>query len=336
MDVIENIPNISDYTPLAAGSASLGLPEILQNFQGLSPPQTTRISNEEVKIRTRAAMARNMKSIMDLRNKCWDETALICGGGPSLADTVGTLRKLYNRGHKIICTNKTHDWLVKRNFKPHAVVLLDPMPHVSQYVKLATPQTKVLIAGQCHEDTFNALSHADCYLWHADASDPNFVTDDEIVPGHLLRDEYPTRAWRVLAGGNTGGLRSIFIAQFLGFKSTHLFGFDSSMREGKLYAYDKAHPADADEGTATLRINGHEASFYSNEHMTRQVELFEGVLKHIEDWNTKGLWNPIDFPIVHGDGMLPSLAAGYGLHADPEMNAKWARKTPGEKDQEAR
>lgn len=316
MDIIPNVPNLPKYSPIIPSGPGYGF----------RPAQSTRIGPEEVKIRTRAAMARNMKSIMDLRNACLGETAIICGGGPSLLDNLGTLRKLYNRrGHKIICTNKTHDFLVKRNFKPYAVVLLDPMPHVATYVKLATPKTKVLIAGQCHEDTFSALAHADCYLWHADASEAETIFPQEVVPGHLLKTEYSKRSWRVLAGGNTGGLRSIFVAQFLGFRGLHLFGFDSSMRDRKLYAYDKSAPNDAHEGPATMRINGHEATFYTNEHMARQAELFIGILQHIEEWNTKGFWNPIDFPIVHGDGMLPCLAAGYGLHADPEMNRKWGK-----------
>jgi len=284
------------------------------------PPQSTRIGTDEVKARTRAAMARGMKSIMELRNACEGETALICGGGPSLADHIGTLRRLYNRGHKIICTNKTHDWLVKRNFRPWAVVLLDPMPHVAEYVKLHTPQTRVLIAGQCHQDTFAALSSADCYLWHAGDNQ-----DDEMVPVSLLKAEYPDQPWKVIGGGNTGGLRAIYVAQSVGFRKVHLFGFDSSMRGGELYAYDKPQPADAAVGPATLSINGHTQEFYTNEHMARQVENFQDMLKQVMLWNTHGMWEGLDDIIVHGDGMLPCAAAGYGIHADPKMNAKWAR-----------
>lgn len=293
---------------------------------GKRPRLSTRISTWEVKERTRRAMARNMKSIMDLHNACAGQTVLICGGGPSLVDEMGALLNLYNRGHKIICTNKTHDFLVRRNIKPWAVVLLDPMPHVAEYVKLAKARTRVLIAGQCHEDTFKAVAHADCYLWHADDSDPNATRDEDIVPGFLLRTEFPRRTWRVIPGGNTGGLRSIFVSQFLGFRRAHLFGFDSSKRGDKLYAYDKASPADADEGPATLRINGHEQEFLTNEHMARQTELFIDVLKEIEDWGRKGMWDGLRGITVHGDGMLPCMAAGFGLHADPKMNAKWARK----------
>jgi len=284
------------------------------------PQLSTRIDGWQIKIRTRQAMARGLKSIMELRNACEGETAIICGGGPSLKDHLGTIRKLYNRGYKIICTNKTHDFLVKRNFRPWAVVLLDPMPHVADYVKLATSKTKALIAGQCHPDTFDSLAHADCYLWHAGDNQ-----DDEMLPVSLLKREYPDRPWKVIGGGNTGGLRSIYVSQSVGFRKVHLFGFDSSMRDGSLYAYDKPHPEDAAEGPATLHMNGHTEKFYTNEHMSRQVENFQDMLKQVMLWNTHGAWEGLDDIIVHGEGMLPCVAAGYGLHADPKMNAKWAK-----------
>ena len=282
---------------------------------------TTRIGSEGVRRRTRVAMARGTKSIMEALNCCPGETALICGGGPSLMDNIGLLRKLSKRPkHKIIATNKTHDFLVKKNFPVWGVVLLDPMPHVAEYVKLATAKTKVFIAGQCHDETFKSVAHTDLYLWHAADNQT-----EEMLPLSVLRDEYPTCPWKVIGGGNTGGLRSIYIAQPLGFKRIHCFGFDSSMRNGKLYAYDKAHPKDAMEGPADLEINGHHQEFYTNEHMARQVENFEDMIKQIYLWNTHRAWSGLDELIIHGDGMLPCLAAAYGLHADPEMNKKWAK-----------
>lgn len=286
------------------------------------PPQTTRIGTQEIKARTRAAMARNLKSIYDIRHICKGQTAIICGGGPSLTDDLGTLRKLYNRGYKIIATNKTHDFLVRKNFIPWAVVLLDPMPHVADYVKLATAKTKAFIAGQCHSSVFDALKHADVYLWHAGDNQ-----DEEMMPVSLLKAEYSDRTWKVVGGGNTGGLRAIYVAQSVGFRKMHLFGFDSSMRGGSLYAYDKPRPSDAAEGPATMTMNGHSETFFTNEHMARQVENFQDMLKQIMLWNTHKVWEGIDDIIVHGTGMLPACAAGHGLHYDPEMNRKWAKET---------
>lgn len=295
---------------------------ITLEFPQAKPKQTTRIGTSELKVRTRQAMERGTRSIMQVRNCVLGETALICGGGPSLADHLGTLRRLSKRrGHKIICTNKTHDFLVRRNFRPWGVVLLDPMPHVAEYVKLATADTKVFIAGQCHEDTFRSVAHTDLYLWHAGDNQ-----DEEMMPYSLLKAEYPDRAWKIIGGGNTGGLRSIYVAQPLGFRRVHLFGFDSSMRAGKLYAYDKDRPKDCLEGEATLSINGRTEHFYSNEHMVRQVENFEDMVKQIYLWNTHGAWEGLDEMCVYGEGMLPCLAAAYGLHADERMNKRWSKK----------
>jgi hypothetical protein len=287
------------------------------------PLQTTRIGSEEIKVRTRQAMARGIPSIMKMLDVCKGQTAIICGGGPSLTDNLGLLRRLSHRpGYKIIATNKTHDFLVKRKFPVWGVVLLDPMPHVAEYVKRATSGTKVFIAGQCHEDTFKSVAHADCYLWHAGDNQ-----DEDMLPLSVLKAEYPEHPWKIIGGGNTGGLRAIYVSQPLGFKKIRLIGFDSSMRDGKLYAYDKAHPKDCQEGPADLYINGHHQTFYTNEHMARQVENFESMIKQIYLWNTTGAWSGLDEMLVYGDGMLPCLAAAYGLHADPEMNKKWAKQT---------
>jgi hypothetical protein len=60
--------------------------------------------------------------------------------------------------------------------------------------------------------------------------------------------------------------------------------------------------------------------------MAGQVKNFQDMLRQVMLWNKHGAWEGLDDIIVHGDGMLPCVAAGYGLHADPAMNAKWANK----------
>jgi len=284
----------------------------------------TRITKAEILDRTRNIMDSDIPSLKSLKNVCHGETAIIVGGGPSLADHMGTLRKLSKkRGHKILCTNKTYDYLIKRNFDPWAVVLLDPLQHVADYVKLATPETRVFLATQCHPDTWKSVEHTKRYHWIASDNrhGDNFPLD-------WMRENYPDREWVINGGGNTGGLRAIYCAYELGFRDFHLIGFDSSMKDGSLYAYDKEHPKDAAEGPATLEMNGHIQEFYTNEHMAKQVENFEDMLKQIFLYLDQGTWEPINMT-VYGDGMLPSLAAAYGLHADPEMNKRWAKTEKG-------
>lgn len=283
-------------------------------------PKSTRISREELLKRTRTIIDSGMPSLKALKNTLHGDTAVIVGGGPSLADHIGTLRKLSRkRGHHIIATNKTYDYLVKKNFKPWGVLLLDPLPHVADYVKLAKPETKVLLATQCHPKTWEALSHADRYYWVG--SDNRFEDD---FPLQWLRENYPRGDWELFGGGNTGGLRTIYATYILGCRTFKLIGFDSSHRDGKRYAYDKPIPGDSPVGPATLRKNGHEQEFITDEHMARQVELFEDMLLQMFLLVQNGSWEPIDVK-VYGDGMLPSLAAAYGLHADPAMNRKWAK-----------
>lgn len=59
--------------------------------------------------------------------------------------------------------------------------------------------------------------------------------------------------------------------------------------------------------------------------MAKQCMDFEELLEKIGDFMKRKIFNPVDIT-VHGSGLLPSLAAGYGLHADTTMNLKWCGK----------
>ena len=294
-----------------------------KEFEGAFDPAkitSTRISKEDILARTATILESDIPSLERVRNCCYGETAIIVGGGPSLVDHLRTLRVLSKkRGHKIITTNKTHDFLKKKSFPVWGLVLLDPLEHVADYVKLATPKTKAFVATQCHPKTFESVAHTELYHWVASDNrhGANFPLD-------WLKENYPNTPWAVIGSGNTGGLRAVYCAYSLGFRKFRLIGFDSSMRNKSLYAYDKDHPKDAAEGEAVFKMNGHSETFFTNEHMARQVEVFEDMLKQIFLFIREGIWEPIDLT-VYGDGMLPACAAGYGLHADPKMNEKWAK-----------
>ena len=59
--------------------------------------------------------------------------------------------------------------------------------------------------------------------------------------------------------------------------------------------------------------------------MAKQCLHFEALLQKIGDLIQKKAFDPINIQ-VYGEGLLPSLAAGYGLHADADMNLKWCGK----------
>ena len=63
----------------------------------------------------------------------------------------------------------------------------------------------------------------------------------------------------------------------------------------------------------------------TNSHMARQCLDFEQLLDKIVSFVKVKAFDPVNIT-VHGKGLLPSLAAGYGIHADKELNLKWCGK----------
>jgi hypothetical protein len=67
-----------------------------------------------------SACARNLPTI--------GEQAIVCGGGPSLEDSLETIRQLKAGGAKIFALNNSAQFLVGKGIKPDYQILLDPRP----------------------------------------------------------------------------------------------------------------------------------------------------------------------------------------------------------------
>jgi len=265
--------------------------------------------------RTRAIMHRKLPDISQYKNT-GKGTLLICGGGPSLADELKTIRKLSKKA-KVLSCNKTHDYLLKRKIKSDYTCLLDPKEWVKDYVANPVRRTRYLVAGQCHPMVFDKLKNYNVILWHGGVD-----YYGEEFPTKILQKEFPERAWQTIAGGTTVGLRSVLVGYLLGYRDFRLFGFDSSLREDKAHAYHKPKPYDAREGEVILQSKLGKETFKTNSHMARQCMDFEHMIEKIAGFIKAKRFDPIELK-VYGTGLLPSLASGYGLHADPEMNMKW-------------
>ncbi len=265
--------------------------------------------------RTRSIMARQLPDISQLENS-QKGRLLICGGGPSLNDTLKTIKRLGKKG-KILACNKTHDWLLHKGITPDYGCLLDPKQWVAEYIQKPQKNTTYLVAGQCHPLVFDALRKANVVLWHAGV---DYYTVE--WPTEILKNEFANRDWKVVPGPTTVGLRAVLVGYLLGFREFHLFGFDSSLTNNKAHAYAKPKPPDAKEGQIVLQSKVGKETFMTNSHMAKQCMDFEDLLEKIGDFMKRKIFQPIDIT-VHGSGLLPSLAAGYGLHADDAMNLKW-------------
>ena len=314
-----------------------GLREVIPSGRGRVPP-------EEYLARVRRGQTFGMQSFLRLVNSedsgDWQKPSVVCivGGGPSLQDNVGTLRRLITRGARVIAVNKSHDWLLKRGLRCDYAALLDPKDWVAGYIDIALSESKAtrkkagkfwvnpkyLIASQCHDDTLNKFKdHPRAYMWHAAAG---------LGESEMLKTEFAHEEWANVPGASVIGLRAVGLAVGLGFRHIHLFGIDGSTKPNpggspKLYAYDKPHIEKTWSPFEVKLNSGWNRGFISNHHMARSVYEFEDSMK---TWDAQIKVGKIDpFKIeVHGNpehSAIAMVAAGMGIHADPAENEKYGQ-----------
>lgn len=216
-------------------------------------------------------------------------SAAIVGGGPSLADTLGDLKELQASGAHIYALNGAHDYLLDKGIKPDFHVLLDARPANIGFVQRPQKGVKYLVAAQCHPCIFDALAGYDVTQWvgwvpGADELSKEFG-DDLLFVG----------------GGNTVGLKALTLCSFSGYRDLHLFGYDSSYRDGENHAYKQ--PLNDGESTMQVMVGGR--IFHCARWMARQAYLFQ---HHLREMNSMGV-----SVTMYGEGMLQWLVRQYAM-----------------------
>lgn len=206
------------------------------------------------------------------------ETALICGSGPSLLDTLPQIRAY--KGFRFALNNTAkilHDNGIQADYH----VLLDARQENVEFVK--EPYAKAyLLASQCHPDLFECVKDREFYIWHA-------ITEgiQDVLGGDVS----------LIGGGTTVGLSCMALAYTMGFRKFGLFGYDSSYRDNKGHAAPQRRtPVES----MTFDVTVNDRTFKSNAAMAKQAELFPQFAMQLAE---------LDCEIyVFGDGLLPHIA----------------------------
>lgn len=209
-------------------------------------------------------------------------TAMVVGGGPSLADTLQTLRFHRERGGHIFSLNNTHDWLIEHGIFPQFHVMLDARQENAGFVRNPHEGVTYLIAAQCHPDVFNALAGQDVVVWLAEVEGMT-----EVAQRH--KDKPIT----LVGGGSTVGLKAMALAYLWGYRRIRCFGFDSSYRGNRNHAF----PQPLNDGEETIDVLHAGKRFRCARWMARQAEDFQ---HQAPDLASKGVAIH-----VHGDGLIP-------------------------------
>lgn len=207
---------------------------------------------------------------------------VICGGGPSLADTLESIRELKENGALVFALNNAAQFLVKNGIRPDKQIIVDPRPQNVKFIEEIWAD-ELLLCSQCAPEMF-AQAKAINYpvrIWHPGT---------EGIAEHIPRED-PC----LIGGGITVGLSSLCLAFALGYRQFHLFGYDSSHAKGTSHAYSQPMNADVEMVTCTVDSRVFDCSLA----MAGQAAEWENVHNMLvnEGASIK----------VYGDGLIPTM-----------------------------
>jgi len=207
--------------------------------------------------------------------------AVLVGSGPSAMDMLGDIRRRYRDEQTIFAMNGAAHWLAQYGLAPDYQVLLDSRPENRRFVRpIAAKQ--FLVASQCDPVIFDILKDENVTLFHhvQDGIEKHFEGTSVLI-----------------GGGVTVGLTAMALCFCLGYRSMHLYGYDSSDREGE------GHVAPQDEAGADAdrrEVWVGRKMFTCAPAMFAQAEAFPAFAKLLADQGA--------MITVHGSGLLPEIA----------------------------
>lgn len=290
-------------------------------------PATTDITPEQMERRTAYTLTLGLPSLCDLQDQFLGQTAIICGGGPSL--DMEAVRAGQAAGAKVFAVNTVHDALIAAGIIPDFAVMLDPNARVAGY---QTPHPKVtyLIGSTVHPRVWQRFREADIrpYLFVPTMTDYQHITLAQRFEGHNLC---------FVTGGVTVGMRTPHVTGFMGFLDDELHGFDSCYAPGQdginsLGLYSVPKPVirhDSRVITITSNPSRHRFTCRTNGSMGRQLASFRAMLHMLPVSEVNGRVGQRRIRVA-GDGAIPWMAWKDGgpdkhfEHTNPErMEAKY-------------
>ena len=163
------------------------------------------------------------------RAKLHNEHMIIASGGPSLKENISKIKQIRKeKKAKVMCVKHALPILLEHNIIPWGCILLDPRPIEGESThgikrktlfKKIPKRTKFFIASMTDTSVVKYITQRtdNVYGWDA--------FSQAIKEWEGLRDTM------LITGGTCAATRSIGVAHVLGFRTFHLFGFDSSVSE---------------------------------------------------------------------------------------------------------
>lgn len=166
--------------------------------------------------------------ISELKNKFEGCTALVIGGGPSLAVDLEKIKK-YKDKLLIIAAGSSIQPLLRHGLEPHLMVSMDPgQANGKVYENVDTSGIPLVFVPQIYADILNIHSNYNCYAWFQNDVIVNYLFSDIEVDYKFV----PT---------NSVSGTAIQVAKYLGAKQILFAGQDCSFPNNEYYARGSEH-----------------------------------------------------------------------------------------------
>ncbi len=179
----------------------------------LTARRTTNISAEQLIVNLVSSLRRGLPTL-DFGQPIPQKVALVAGG-PSAKNY---LDDLGNWDGYVVAINGAHDWLLDNDIIPDAMIVMDGLASMADYVQRANDETTYLVASSCASEVFDELEGKRVVLWHV-------MQDDSKGQGLLV------------CGGPSAVTRAPYLLYMMGFRELHIYGADSSISGIQSHVY---------------------------------------------------------------------------------------------------
>jgi hypothetical protein len=243
--------------------------------------------DDQILRNARWAVSQGFQEVMPQAGKTAEPVCLV-GGGPTIRQTLPTLKAFYEQGVKVVATGSVHDFLVENKIIPWAAVALDPQPEMAKFYRRPQKATTYLVSVTCHPSVFKKLKGKRVGVWFPELG----VDFSEFRPKMMVH------------GGCVVTLRSLNLMYAIGFRNFHFFGFDGcDSDEGEHHAYQTVPDGAAKEywldGRRFVVRGAQIAQFFDFDSM---------LVKHGDKFNVT----------VHGNGLMAALHRHRVLQSLPQ------------------
>lgn len=215
-----------------------------------------------------------------------DRVAVLCGGGPSIADNLTAIKDWQDAGADVFAMNGASKFLRDNGIAPTAQVIADAKAETASLVDLDAGS--YYIASQCNHATLEtAMASGIVSLWH--------LAIDEDMDRLFPENRRKRGGYALVGGGASVGNSALCLAYVLGYRRFELYGYDSSHRGTESHAYRQ--PMNDFIPVAPVEWAG--KTYMASVAMKAQAEKFQITAQALKREGCT-----IN---VHGDGLLPAM-----------------------------